>query len=125
MASAVHDVGIDHVAISDSVPVGAPQRASTPQNIYSWFRTSECNRYGQYNCRRQILNSEIEPGRAIFGPRAGHKLVGQRLKWIGSSKERLSIFEESLLSGDNWDSEFMHEIEDELVAQRASLQEAE
>ena len=49
----------------------------------------------------------------------------QGLKWIGSSKERLSIFKESLLSGDNWDNEFMHEIEDELVAQRASLQEAE
>ena len=46
-AAPIENMGIDHVVISDSVPVGRLQMASTPENLRPWLQKSGYNRYGK------------------------------------------------------------------------------
>ncbi len=57
-AAPIANMGIDHVVISDSVPVGMLQRASTPENLSSWIRKSGCNRYWKYILQKSGLQEK-------------------------------------------------------------------
>ncbi len=58
-AAPIENMGIDHVVISDSVPVGRLQRASTPENLRSWLETSGCNRYWKYTTEAGLSRKKL------------------------------------------------------------------
>ncbi len=57
-AAPIENMGIDHVVISDSVPVGRLQRASTPENLRSRLQKSGCNRYWKYILQKADLQEK-------------------------------------------------------------------
>jgi len=57
-AAPIENMGIDHVVILDSVPVGRLQRASTPENLRSWLQKSGCNRYWKYILQKSDLQEK-------------------------------------------------------------------
>jgi len=57
-AAPAKGIGIDHVVISDSVPVGMLQRASAPENLRSWLQKSGCNRYLKYILQKSDLQAK-------------------------------------------------------------------
>jgi len=57
-AAPIENMGIDHVVISDSVPIGRLQRASTPENLRSWHQKSGCNRYWKYILQKSDLQEK-------------------------------------------------------------------
>ena len=57
-AAPIENMGIDHVVISDSVPVGRLQMASTPENLRSWLQKSGCNRYWKYILQKSDLQEK-------------------------------------------------------------------
>ncbi len=63
-ADPIENMGIDHVVISDSVPVGRLQMASTPENLRSWLEKSGCNRYWKYILQKQDCQQETVPEEA-------------------------------------------------------------
>jgi len=50
---------IENMGISDSVPVGRLQRASTPENLRSWHQKSGCNRYWKYILQKPDLQEKL------------------------------------------------------------------
>ena len=58
-AAPIENMGIDHVVISDSVPVGRLQRASTQENLRSWLQKSGCNRYWKYILQKSDLQEKL------------------------------------------------------------------
>ena len=53
-AAPIEDMGIDHVVISDSVPVGRLQRASTQRNFALGSESQGATATGNIYCRSQI-----------------------------------------------------------------------
>ena len=47
-AAPIENMGIDHVVISDSVPVGVPQMANMQRTFALGSKSQGCNRYVKY-----------------------------------------------------------------------------